>query len=63
MPFGVIVGLGLLLGFAAWGILLMRSKVREKSTEASSYYESNTGTYGDGHWVRVTLAETAGLPR
>jgi hypothetical protein len=41
MPFGVIVGLGMLLGFAAWGILLMRSKVREKSTEASSYYEQH----------------------
>jgi hypothetical protein len=49
MPFGVIVGLGLLLGFAAWGIMLKRSRVREKSTEASSHYESNTGTYGDAH--------------
>ena len=49
MPFGVIVGLGLLLGFVAWGIMLMRSKVKERPTEASSHYESKLGQYGGGH--------------
>ena len=50
MPFGVIVGLILLAAFAAWGIVLMRSKVIERSTEASSHHEGGGGmSGGDSH--------------
>lgn len=52
MLFGVTAGMVLLVVFAAWGIVLMRNKVRERATEASSHYESNigqSGSGGDGH--------------
>jgi hypothetical protein len=49
MPFGLIAGLILLGGLAAWGIALRRAKVRESATEASSHYERRIGQYGDGH--------------
>jgi len=50
MPFGVIAGLILLVVFAVWGIVLMRSKIQERPTEASSHSESGAGQgTGDGH--------------
>ena len=48
MPFGVIAGLIVLVGFAMWGIVLMRSKAKERATERSSHYESNIGQSGSG---------------
>ena len=48
MPFGVIVAIIVVVGFAIWGVVLLLSKVREKPAEASSHYESDIGQSGGG---------------
>lgn len=52
MPFGLIVAIVVLVGFAVWGLVLLRSKIVEKPSEASSHYESRkgiTGSHGGGY--------------
>ena len=51
MPFGVIAGLIMLVALAVWGIVLRRSKIEQRPTEASSHSESGAGQggTGDGH--------------
>jgi hypothetical protein len=46
MPFGAVVALIVLAGFAVWGIFILRSNAKERSTEASSHSESQSGFNG-----------------
>jgi len=44
MSIGVIVALVFFVGFAVWGVFLLRSKVVERRSEKSSHSESGVGT-------------------
>lgn len=44
MPLGAIAGVVLLVGLAAWGIVLFsRGRAKERATETSSHHESGAG--------------------